>query len=107
MNKLFDIKRFRFYLWLGLAYFTIGVLFSLHDPITSFGKHVLNELWHAIYITFVNYWFFEYVLPRLSTRRLLRSAFLIILLIILYSWISYAWRMLGIDLHIYTSLATF
>jgi two-component system LytT family sensor kinase len=107
MNKLFDIQRFRFYLWVGLAYFGIGILFSLHDMKTSFGRHFLNELWHAIYILFVNYWFFEYVLPRLSFRRLLRSILLIIILVFLYSWIAFIWRKLGIDLHIYTSLATY
>jgi two-component system LytT family sensor kinase len=107
MKKLFDIKRFRFYLWVGLAYFGMGVLFSLHDMKTSFGKHFLNELWHAIYIVVVNYWFFEYALPRLSVKRFFGSAMLIILQIFLYSWIAYSWRMLGISLNVFTSLATY
>jgi sensor histidine kinase YesM len=107
MNKLFDIKRFRFYLWAGLAYFTLGVLFSLHDMKTSFGRHFLNELWHAIYVTIVNYWLFEYVWPRLSIRHLLRSFFLIVFQIFLYSWIAYAWRQLGISLGLYTSLINY
>lgn len=107
MNKLFDIKRSRFYLWVGLAYFLMGVLFTLHDMKTSFGRHVLNEFWHAIYVLVVNYWFFEYVLPRLSLRNWLRSALLIILLIFLYSWIAYAWRQLGLSMGLYTSLANY
>ena len=97
----------RFYLWTGLAYFLVGVLSTLHDPKTSFDKHLLNEFWHAIYVLVVNYWFFEYVLPRLSFRRLLRSVLLIFLLILLYSWIAFIWRKLGIDLHIFTPLATY
>ena len=97
----------RFYLWTGLAYFTIGVLFSLHAPKTTFGKHFLNELWSAVYILAVNYWFFEYSLPRLSFRRLGRSILLIIFQIILYSWMAFAWRQLGIDLRIFTPLVIY
>jgi two-component system LytT family sensor kinase len=107
MNKLFDIKRFRFYLWVGLAHFGVGVLFSLHDMKTSFGRHVLNEFWWASYVLVLNYWFFEYVLPRLSINRPLRSILLIILQIFLCSWIAYTWRQLGISIGIFTPLATY
>lgn len=107
MKNLFDIQRFRFYLWVGLAYLAMGVLFSLHDMKTSFGRHFLNEFWFAFYVLFANYWFFEYVLPRLSFKRFFRSALLIILQIIIWSWIAFMWRQLGIRMGIFTPLTTF
>lgn len=107
MNKLFDIQRFRFYLWAGLGYFTVGILASIHKPDTSLGKHFLNELWNVIYIVVANYWFFEYVFPRLSVKHIFRSILLIILQIFLYSWVAFGWRALGISLGIFTPLLTF
>jgi two-component system, LytTR family, sensor kinase len=107
MKKLLDIQRFRFYLWVGLAYFTVGVLFSLHDMKTSFGRHFLNESWFAFYVLFVNYWFFEYVLPGLSFRRFFRSVLLIMLQIFLWAWLAYGWRELGISTGVFTPLTTF
>src|SRR5688500_15540086 len=107
MKNLFDIQRFRFYLWVGLAYLAMGVLFSLHAMKTSFGRHFLNEFWFAFFALFANYWFFEYVLPRLSFKRFFRSALLIILQIIIWSWIAFIWRQLGISIGIFTPLATY
>lgn len=107
MKSLFDIQRFRFYLWVGLAYLGMGVLFLLHDMKTSFGRHFLNEFWFALYFLVVNYWFFEYVWPRLSWKRFFSSALLIILQIFLWSWIAYGWRQIGISTGLYTSLAKY
>lgn len=106
MKELFDIKRFRFYLWVGLAYFLIGFLSAIGRE-GSFIRWVLNEFWHAIYITIVNYFLFEYVWPRLSSKHILRSAFLVWIQIMLYSGFAYAWRQLGIDLQIYTAYVTY
>lgn len=107
MKTIFDIQRFRFYLWVGLAYLCMSVLFLLHDMKTSFGRHFLNEFWHAAYILLVNYWFFEYVLPRLGLKRFFTSVFLIGLQIFLWSAFAYAWRELGMSIGLYTPLATF
>jgi two-component system, LytTR family, sensor kinase len=107
MNKLFDIKRFKFYLWVGLAHLTLGVLFSLHDMHTSFGRHFLNEFWHALYVLVINYWFFEYSWPRLSVNHLFRSIVLIAFQIFLFSWVAYLWRKFGISLGVFTPLTTY
>lgn len=106
MKQLFDIKRIRFYLWVGLAFLVIGLLSSLADLQVSFGRHALNELWHSIYILFINYWFFEYVVKQATVNRIFQTILLVILQIFLWSWIAFVWRKIGIELHIYTSLAS-
>ncbi len=102
MKELFNIKRFRFYLWLALAYLLSGILFALHDLQFSFGRHVLNATWQTIYVVVVNYWFFEYVVPRLRFKNFGTAFLLILLQLFLWSWIAYGWIMIGVDLHIYT-----
>lgn len=107
MNKSYDIKRLRFYLWTGLAHFTIGILFALHDMDTSFGRHFLNELWHAIFIMVINTWLFEYVWPRLRLNNLLQAILLVVFQIFLMSWVAYLWRNFGISLGVFTPLTTY
>ncbi len=107
MKQLFNIKRFRFYLWVGLAYFLVGLLTGLATENGTFSGKALNGLWEAVYVTVVNYFFFEYTWPRLSVNRILRSVFLIFVQIWLYSVMAYGWRQLGITWEIYTPYVTY
>ena len=107
MKKLFDIKRIRFYLLVGLAFLAVGVLSDLSEPRDQLLKRILNNAWADIYLTVVNYFLFEYTLPGLSWKRFFKSLLLLIVHIFLYSWGSYLWRHIGIELSVYTSYKTY
>jgi two-component system LytT family sensor kinase len=112
MKKSLDIKLVKFYLWVGAGYFLLGVLSTSHDyPNRSFSI-VFNNIWAVLYLIALNFLFFEYTIPFILRKR--RSIIFNILLGILLLWIhllcysfgGYAWRLLGIQLHLYTSLKT-
>jgi len=109
MKALFDIKRFRLYLWVGLGWLVIWLLNALANFPATFPERVLNEIWRTIYIVVVNYLFFEYTLPRIKFTRgkIFFSLLLIFAQIILYSFGLYAWRSIGIQLHIFTPYITY
>ncbi|MFT3909325.1 MAG: sensor histidine kinase [Ferruginibacter sp.] len=110
MQKLFEIKRFTFYLWIGLAYL---LLWAWHDVSTfdaTFLQTFLNNFWRAMYIVVINFVFFEYVLAFIIRKRrwIIYNIFLAIILLfvfmIIWSYGLYCWRSLGVALHIYTPL---
>ena len=110
MKKLFEIKRLKFYLWIGLAYMSLQVWHDLSTFGTTFLQALLNNVWRSVYIIVVNFIFFEYVVSfALKKRRfIIFNVFLGILLLwifmIIWSYGLYVWRSLGVALHIYTPL---
>ncbi len=107
MKQLFDIKRLRFYLWVGLAFFLLlqfSDLVKYHESLLERG---LNNIWGVSYVLVLNYVFFEYTLPKLAWKRIVLSLLLLLAHIFLYSWGLYAWRSLGIRLTVLTVLVTF
>ena len=107
MKKLIDIKRFKFYLWVGLAFAILGLLTDYAQHSTAFFERVLNNAWMVSYVTVVNYFLFEKSLPSITRKKIFNSILKILGFIFLYSLIAYLWKCIGIGLHIYTSLATF
>ena len=107
MKKLFDIKKINLYLWIGLAFLVVGLLSDLAEHRDTLLLRTLNNVWGVIYALVINYFFFEYTLPRLIWKRFFTSLLLILAHIFLYSWVSYAWRLIGMQLHVYTALVTF
>lgn len=109
MKPFIDIKRLRLYLWVGLAYTLLWILYDLSEHPEEMGGRWLNEIWRAIYIVFVNFIFFEDTLP--YVQRNWKKVFLPLLVIFgqifLYSYGLYAWRFLGIQLGTYTTYAEF
>ena len=110
MKKLFEIKRFIFYLWLGLPYLFLWVWHDISTFDAGFLQTFLNNIWRTVYIIVVNFIIFEYVVSFVLRKR--RSVVFNILLGILSLWIFmiiwsyglYVWRSLGVALHIYTPL---
>jgi LytS/YehU family sensor histidine kinase len=102
MEKRIDIKRLRFYIWVGFAFLSLGSLYYLAVHPEIFLKGTLNNIWAAVYVTVLNFILFEYTLPKLSRKRILKSALYLLAHIFLYSWGLYVWRNIGIGLHIYT-----
>ena len=109
MKKSFEIKRFKFYLWVGLAYLLFWLLHYLSEYPETFGVRAVNEVWRAIYVTILNFILFEYTWPyiKLTWKRILIGVLFLWIHLMLYSFGLYAWRHIGIQLQIYTALKTF
>jgi two-component system LytT family sensor kinase len=107
MKKLINIKRFKLYLWVGLAFLLLGLVSDFANHRDTFLVRALNDIWGVGYIMVLNYFLFEYTLPKLSWKRIFMSLLLILAQIFLYSWVAYLWRYIGMRLNIYTALVTF
>ena len=101
---------FKFYLWAGLGWTLLWLLSYLIDNPETFLVRVPNEIWRDIYLVIINFIFFEYGLPYIMKKRnrvlfnIFIAIFLVWILLMLASFGLYAWRYLGIQLHIYTTL---
>jgi len=113
MTRSISIRLVRLYLWIGLGYYIMGVINTYHKYPDHFWTSVFNNIWGIIYIIPVNFIFFERAVPFVLKKR--RSVLLNILLgivllfafMILWSYGSYAWRLLGIHMHTYSALRDF
>lgn len=103
----FDIKRFRFYLWTALAFLFIRLISEHSQDPDTFPERVINNIWHTAYIIVFIYLFFEYSIPQIGYKHILRSILLIAVHIFFFSYGLFVWRSIGISLGIYTSLTTF
>ena len=110
MKKLFEIKRFVFYLWVALPFVLI---FTWHDMTTfntSFGQNLLNNLWRTIFIVVINYLFFEHAVSFVLRKRryiiynVLLGIPTLFVFMITWSYGLYAWRSLAISIGIYTPM---
>lgn len=107
MKTLAGKQQFKLYLRIGLAYLSLWLFIDLVTETATFLPRAVNEFWKAAYIVTINYFFLEFTLPRLTTKKILRSFLLIVFTIFLYSLVLYLWRALGITLHIYTPYKTY
>ena len=99
-----------FYLWVGLGYFFVGLFNTLAKYPDNIIEGVMNSLWGVVYVIVLNFILFEYTIPFIRQKRenILYNVYWGILLsfihLIFYSFGSYVWKLLGIQLHIYTPL---
>ena len=116
MKKRINIKLVKFYLWVALGYFFIGFFSTVGKYPDKIFAVVINNLWGVIYVTALNFILFEYTVPFVLKKRkkiiyniysILFGILLLCVFLILYSFGSYGWRLLGIQLHIYTALRMF
>jgi sensor histidine kinase YesM len=98
---------------MGLGYFFMGLLNTVSKHPDRFGASVFNNLWGVVYVTIINFTLFEYAIPYVLKKRktvfnnILVGILLLWVYMMLYSYGSYAWRLLGIQVHIYTALRDF
>jgi two-component system, LytTR family, sensor kinase len=103
-------ERVRLYIYIGLAWIGIWLLNNLIVFPETFFERSVNVLWRDSYLLVLNFIFFEYAWPYIVKKRerviysVLLGIFLIWVFCMLLSFGNYAWRALGIKLHIYTSL---
>jgi two-component system LytT family sensor kinase len=113
MKKAFDKKRVKLYLWIGLGFFLFGVSYTWHSYPGKFPAAVFNNLWGVIYLIPLNFILFEYTIPFILKKRktIIYNIFLGVFLLwihsMFYSYGSYAWRLLGIGLNVFTALKEF
>ena len=111
--KTIDKKPFKFYLWVGLAYFLLGVFGLYHYFPDDVLYVVLNNLWGMAYVLVLNIMLFEYSIPFVfSRKKSALSSILIGLLLVgvhlmFYSYGSYGWRLLGKQINAYSFLQTY
>lgn len=101
MKKLFDIHRFKLYGWIGLSFFLCVFLMDAHLSVRPFLQNLRMDLWMSIYIIASNYLLFEYTLPKLSRKRILRSALILIGHGFIYMVGPIIWNNIGLSFHIY------
>jgi two-component system, LytTR family, sensor kinase len=112
-QKLNNKPLLRFYLWVAVAYFLLGVFGITGYFPGKFFYVVLNNLWAIGYVTVFNFILFEYTVPFVFSRKrpVIRSIFLGTLLfgahLLFYTYVSYGWRLLGEQVHVYTFLQTY
>lgn len=104
MGKLFDIKRFKLYLWIGAGFLLVKLLGDLAEPMATYLRRALGDIWYTCYITVVNYLLFEFTLPKLSRKRIFWSFFRLAGHCFIYMMGLGIWRYLGIALQIYVVL---
>jgi two-component system LytT family sensor kinase len=102
MKGLFHLKRFALYGWVGLVELGVCFLSELVQHTSEFAGRALDEIWLLLYVTVLNYVFFEYSLPRLRWEKFGRTFLHIVAHLFLYSGGFSIWRHWGIFLHIYT-----
>jgi two-component system, LytTR family, sensor kinase len=113
MKRLIDIKLIRFYLWVGSGYYILGFINTITEHTTRFFPAAFNNLWAIVYLIPVNFIFFEYTIPLVLRKRnfifhnILLGIFLLWVHMMLWSYGSYGWRLLGIQFHAYTALKDF
>ena len=113
MKALFDSKQLKLYLWLGSGYFILGLINTLSKHPDRLGASVGNNLWAIVYLTPLNFLFFEYTVPYVLKKRkqliynILSGLLLLWVHLMFWSYGSYGWRLLGIRLGVYTALRDF
>ena len=110
MKTFITTRPFRFYLLIGAVWLLIWIFIRSINNTETFALYALNEVWRAVYIVIVNFIFFEYSLPLIRKSRstivfnILAGILLGAIHLLLVSVGLYGWTILGIRLHIYTSL---
>ena len=113
MVKSFNKKLFKFYLWVAIPYFLLGV-FGLSSFFPDNFLHIiLNNFWGIVYALVLNFILFEYSIPFVFSRKksifynILFGLLLVVVHLIFYSYGSYVWRLVGEQVGIYTFLQTY
>ncbi|PWT79166.1 MAG: histidine kinase [Bacteroidetes bacterium] len=101
MRKLFDIKRFKLYGWIGLSLFLCNVLVNLGEQHRPFLQNLSSDLWIAIYVTVASYLIFEFTLPQLSRKRIFWSVLIILGHSFVYVIGLHLWKHMGLASRIY------
>lgn len=95
----------KLYAWTGVAFVLLNLFANaVSNPGTALPR-TINTIWLLPYLVFFNYLLLEFTVPsiRLSWKRIFTGLLLLFAHMMFYSFGAYAWRDIGIQLHIYIS----
>ncbi len=110
MKPFADKKKIRFYGWVATGFYCLVSFTMLGDYPGRITAIAVNTLWATLFLTLLNFILFEYSVPFIVKKResvvmnILTGMLFLFILLLFYSYGSYAWRMGGIYLGIYTAL---
>jgi hypothetical protein len=110
MEKSLIRKKIVFYLWVAFAYVSLWILHQSSAFPGQFLEMFIDNVWRTLYVAVLNFLFFEYSVPFVLRKRryviynILSGFFILWMFVMLWSYGLYAWRAIGIGLHIYTPL---
>ncbi|TMI94786.1 MAG: histidine kinase [Bacteroidetes bacterium] len=113
MSLLISKQKLRPYIFAVPVFFSISFGHSLISFPHNFFAVLFNNIWHIVYVIVLNFILFEFSIPFVLRKRktifynILLGILLLWVYMMLYSYGSYLWRLLGIQLHIYTPFGTF
>lgn len=94
---------------MSIAYSALIMLYAYFNYRPEFWERTTNNAWLIVYVLVHNFMLFEYSVPfiNISWKRLLWLPVLAFIHIILLSIGIYAWRYIGIALHLYRPIGSF
>lgn len=97
-------ERFVFYVWVGVVYFGLMLLFDVTNHLDTFFLRTINSLWLTAYILGLYYFLFEYCLPyvRFTLAGIVMSLLTLFLWFLLISLGLFYWRYFGIWIGLYS-----
>ncbi len=104
-TSLVTKQKMKFYLWVGLAYCAIRIIGGLMVYPERTNEIIINNAWLTSYIIIVNYFLFEFSLGFFSLRKLHWFLLLMVVHIVLYPFVFFIWRELGLMIGVYSELA--
>lgn len=113
MKKQINKRLVKFYWWITIGYFLLGTFGIAGYFPGQFHWVVLNNLWAVAYAAAFNFILFEYVVPFVLQRNkpLIHNIgyglAALALYLFLYTYGSYAWKLLGNKLYVYSFLQTY
>ena len=99
MKEMFDIKRFKPYIWVGLVLVFMCTISEVHEH-KGFGTALLDCIWLTIWLVLVNYVLWEYAVPRFRWRRWYIAVPAIIFYMMLLLTGFHLWAELGHSMHL-------
>lgn len=102
-------ERFVFYLWVGIIYFGLILLFDVRNYPDTYIQRTINSLWLTAYILSLYYFLFEYCLPylRFTLAGIFMSLLVLFLWFLLISFGLFYWRYFGIWIGLYSPYLEF
>ena len=106
MNLLIHKDRFKIYLRIAVIYFLLSAFGEIFQEEGTYLQRVWNNAWLLCYVVFLNYYFYEFAVPkiRFTWEGIFTGPLLLFVVVILCSLGFYLWRVIGVGLHIYFPL---
>ena len=102
-------ERIRLHLWIAAGFLTLILLSESSDSVGHFLLRLVNNTWHLLFLTALNFIVLEYVLRlfKFTWKRILLLLLLIFLFMMIYSFGHYEWKGFGEAIYVYTPLKSY